>query len=124
MLNKGLKNRRIGRRRYFDTEDVNPMEGAVNIVDAMLVFACGLMLSLVIYWNVDLRNKDLVPVNKGDEMTQVEGLKNQMEAGDGEADLYEKLGTVYIDPHTGKMYLVQDAGDSTTVTDSAISEDK
>lgn len=50
-MNGGL--RRNIRRRSMP-EDVSPLEGSVNIVDAMLVFACGLMLSLVMHWNVDL----------------------------------------------------------------------
>jgi len=89
------------------------MEGAINIVDAMLVFACGLMLSLVIYWNVDLHNKDLVPVAKGEDMTQVAGIQNQLGDNADDQGLYEKLGTVYVDPVSGKMYLVQDANDKT-----------
>jgi len=42
--------RRNSRWRH---EEINPLEGAINIVDAMLVFACGLMLALAINWNVD-----------------------------------------------------------------------
>ena len=45
------------RRRYGKTklevrqdsmDDINPMEGVANLVDAMLVLACGLMLALII----------------------------------------------------------------------------
>jgi hypothetical protein len=85
------------------------MEGAINIVDAMLVFACWLMLSLVIYWNVDIQNKELVPVARGAEVSEVEGMQEDLqdlaEEGGG---AYEKLGTVYVDPETGKMYMVSE----------------
>lgn len=91
------------------------MEGAINIVDAMLVFACGLMLSLVIFWNVDLQDKALVPVEKGAEVSEVNNVTEEVkETIDSEAE-YEKLGTVYMDPATGKMYLIQEgsaSGDS------------
>jgi hypothetical protein len=111
MLRGSLRNR----RRYFDDEDANPMEGAINIVDAMLVFACGLMLSLVIFWNVDLQDKALVPVEKGAEVSEVNNVTEEVkETIDSEAE-YEKLGTVYMDPATGKMYLIQEesaSGDS------------
>jgi hypothetical protein len=107
MLGRNLRNR----KKHFGGEDVNPMEGAINIVDAMLVFACGLMLSVVIYWNVDLQNKELVPVDQGAEVTEVEGLTDDLkDSVDGEG-AYEKMGTVYVDPQTGKMYLVEDGSD-------------
>ena len=32
----------------------NPMEGMSNLADCMLVLACGLMLALVMYWNLDV----------------------------------------------------------------------
>lgn len=104
MLRGNLRNR----RKHFEEEDVSPMEGAINIVDAMLVFACGLMLSVVIYWNVDLQNKELVPVDQGAEVTEVDGMKDDLQASiDGEGT-YEKMGTVYVDPETGKMYMVNE----------------
>ncbi|TEB08006.1 hypothetical protein Psch_01561 [Pelotomaculum schinkii] len=53
-------------RRRKTPEGTNPLEGASNIVDAILVFACGLTLSLVMRWNVDL----------------------------GQGNLYDKMGTV------------------------------
>jgi len=97
------------RRRYFEQEDVNPMEGAINIVDAMLVFACGLMLSLVIYWNIDINNQELRPAAPGAEVTAVDDDAAE-DSLDGSEE-YEKMGTVYVDPETGKMYLVEDEGE-------------
>ncbi|MDR2487201.1 MAG: DUF2149 domain-containing protein [Clostridiales Family XIII bacterium] len=102
MLGTGLRSG----RRYFDQEDANPMEGAINIVDAMLVFACGLMLSLVIYWNVDLNSQDLVPMSQGRDVTEVEGMQEDLQKSVSGEGLYERLGTVYVDPATGKMYMV------------------
>ncbi|MDR3363699.1 MAG: hypothetical protein LBS91_01930 [Clostridiales Family XIII bacterium] len=99
MLGTGLKRRRSA----FEQEDVNPMEGAINIVDAMLVFACGLMLSLVIFWNIDIQNQDLKP--SGVEVT--ESAASVLDDVDENAD-YQKMGTVYVDPVTGKMYLVEE----------------
>jgi hypothetical protein len=84
------------------------MEGAINIVDAMLVFACGLMLSLVIFWNVDIQNTELVPVEKSAEVSAIDSTSEEVkETVDDEAE-YEKMGSVYKDPETGKMYLVPD----------------
>jgi hypothetical protein len=88
-------------------EDVNPMEGAINIVDAMLVFACGLMLSLVIYWNVDLRTNEMIPVTQGLSVEATEEMAESI-GGDSEGESsYEEVGKVYRDPVTGKLYLAE-----------------
>ena len=118
MLSNGLRRR----TKFMDREDVNPMEGAVNIVDAMLVFACGLMLSLVIYWNVDLHNKDLVPVSQGENMTEVEGMQQEIEDSQSGDGLYERLGTVYVDHVSGKMYLIQEDEETQNTTEAALSK--
>jgi hypothetical protein len=86
------------------------MEGAINIVDAMLVFACGLMLSLVIYWNVDIKNKELKPAGVSQEIKENEISGNEKSADDLKTDpaKYEKMGSVYVDPETGKMYMIEE----------------
>lgn len=99
---------RFGAKR-FGEEDINPMDGVANLSDVMLVFACGLMLALITYWNVDVSGvTGSIDVSLGEEITEsVEGFgsdKNDEESSDKE---YEKIpGTVYRDPVTGQMYLV------------------
>lgn len=101
-----MRSRRLRRKSKLYGEDVNPMDGIINIVDAMLVFACGLMLSLVIYWNVDLNG--LTDVEQGADVTEVEGVQDGIdENADGSAS-YEKMGTVYRDPATGKLYMTSE----------------
>ena len=95
---------RSSRRRK--DEEVNPLEGAVNIVDAMLVFACGLMLSLVIHWNVDLGQVgERVNLNRGQEVTAPD-IRDDLIETQGEGKLYEKMGTVYKDPATGQLFML------------------
>ena len=90
-------------------EDVSPLEGAVNIVDAMLVFACGLMLALVIRWNVDLAQfGDPVNVIQGEEVTDDADIRSDLVETEGEGQLYQKMGTVYKDPATGKLFMLTD----------------
>jgi hypothetical protein len=98
----------MNRRRRFEDDDANPMEGAINIVDAMLVFACGLMLSLIIFWNVDVQNTELVPVEKSTEVSEMESTSEEVRETVDDETAYERMGAVYLDPETGKMYLVQD----------------
>ncbi len=90
-------------------EDVSPLEGAVNIVDAMLVFACGLMLALVIRWNVDLAQfGDRVNVTQGEEVSDDADIRSDLVETEGEGQLYQKMGTVYKDPDTGKLFMITD----------------
>jgi hypothetical protein len=64
-------NRRFGSGKLRgDTilpEDINPIDGAANLADIMLVLACGLMLALIINWNVDIggTSSKAVQVDKG-----------------------------------------------------------
>lgn len=105
-MNRGLRSRR--RLGTFD-EEVSPLEGAVNIVDAMLVFSCGLMLALVIRWNVDLAQfGDSVNVVQGEEVTDDADIRSDLIESEGEGRLYQKMGTVYKDPATGKLFMLSD----------------
>lgn len=102
-MNGGLRSS----RRFGAAEEVNPLEGAVNIVDAMLVFACGLMLSLVIYWNVDLGQKgERLELKQGQEVSQSPEIRNNLVETQNQGNLYEKLGTVYKDPDTGRLFML------------------
>ncbi|HQD76210.1 MAG: DUF2149 domain-containing protein [Peptococcaceae bacterium MAG4] len=101
-MDGGLRN---SRRRL--SEDVSPLEGAINIVDAMLVFACGLMLSLVMYWNVDLsRVGERINLNRGQEVTETPEIREDLIETQGEGKLYQKMGTVYKDPATGQLFML------------------
>jgi hypothetical protein len=102
-----LRQGRFRQRRRLTDDDENPMEGAINIVDAMLVFACGLMLSLVIYWNVDLRSNDMIPVKQGAEAVSAEEIAGQEGEGTPEDGGFIEVGKVYRDPETGKLYLAE-----------------
>ncbi len=109
-----MKRRRTGRfggADNFSEEDVNPMSGVANLADVMLVFACGLMLALITYWNVDVSgvSGSIDPVQQGEEITEnIDGFGDQ-ENGETDDDAqYEEYGVVYRDPVTGKLYMVTD----------------
>lgn len=84
----------------FREEDANPMESIANIVDVMLVFACGLLLALVTVWNVDI-GLDVPDIYEVNEV--IEQVENDIDKG----DLVE-AGTVYKDPETGALYFVEE----------------
>lgn len=86
-------------RQFHHEEDVNPMEGTSNLADAMLVLAVGIMLALIMNWNVDLT--DVVDMEELDADSLSE---EEVEVVEQDQALQEK-GVVYQDPDTGKYYI-------------------
>lgn len=99
---------RSRRQRLFNSmEDVNPLEGVINIADVMLVFACGLMLALAVYWNIDLGPVgERIDLSQGREVTETPEIRKDLIETQGQGKLYEKMGTVYKDPETGKLFML------------------
>lgn len=97
-----LRESRLRTRR--PTQTPNPMEGVANLADVMLVFCCGLMIAIILYWQVDMRARPKV-LPQG-ELREV---FNVIDADKGQsiADAYEERGTVYQDPETKKLYVVE-----------------
>ena len=92
--------------------DVDPLEGTTNIVDAMLVFACGLMLALAVYWNIDLGPiGERVDLQQGQEITDAPGLREDLLETPDQGRLYERMGTVYRDPRTGQLFMLTEEGE-------------
>jgi hypothetical protein len=90
----------------FDSEpDTDPRVGLVNLADVMLVFACGLMLALVAYWNLDVSN--MHEVIQTDRVAEVQDI-TELEESLGDGSGFIELGKVYQDPMTGKFYMLQE----------------
>ncbi|MCL1835431.1 MAG: DUF2149 domain-containing protein [Oscillospiraceae bacterium] len=86
-------------------EDINPMDGVANLADVMLVFACGLILALITFWNVDVAGiARPVDIDRGPEITDMQGLDDEGNPLD-DNDLLEEYGTVYRDAE-GNYYMV------------------
>ncbi len=109
---------------YVDHEDADPRVGLVNLADVMLVFACGLMLALVTYWNLNIN--DMTEVVQNQDMSEVsdsdiEGVTDLSASGSG----FTELGTVYQDPKTGKMYMqTEDVAGASSADSSSESSKK
>lgn len=88
---------------YEDHEDADPRVGLVNLADVMLVFACGLMLALVSYWNLDLPEMSELEPNQMQEVDDAEQMTEELQSS---SNAYMELGKVYQDPRTGKMYIL------------------
>ncbi|MCR5636980.1 MAG: DUF2149 domain-containing protein [Clostridiales bacterium] len=104
-----MKNQRYKRtENRFDDDTVNPMEYVGNLVDAMLVLAVGIMLALVINWNVDIFSSQNNASNT-DTQSTVSFSENELKKTDEEKtpDELEKMGTVYYDSETQTYYIIK-----------------
>lgn len=109
---------------------MNPMSYTGNLTDAMLILAVGIMLALIIHWNVDVSttggdmsnsgkslsqssqsegrggdssvSKKNAITFKSDDMKQIDDSEN-LSNGQG----MDKLGEVYYDSSTKKYYVVK-----------------
>lgn len=72
----------------------------------MLVLACGLMVALVVAWNIDITAVTQVQATDKTEVTDVNNVDGGFEAG---GTTYVDVGRVYQDPETGTYYILEDA---------------
>ncbi|MBR5429216.1 MAG: DUF2149 domain-containing protein [Firmicutes bacterium] len=96
--------RQGGLRRRTGESNFNPLEGMANLADCMLVLACGLMLSLIVSWNLDLAVDEQPADSDLSAVEELESTDQQIE----DTQAYEQLGVVYRDPETGELYMVMD----------------
>ncbi|NHM27597.1 DUF2149 domain-containing protein [Desulfofundulus sp. TPOSR] len=105
------------RRERLSADEIDPLGGLANLIDVMLVFCCGLMVALVLSWN--LQNiifakvkpeekqrlmqsiQRVINVERGKELKQMP----QIEQGGGFG--FQEMGTVYQDPKTGKLIMIE-----------------
>ncbi|MEM6794582.1 MAG: DUF2149 domain-containing protein [Acidobacteriota bacterium] len=96
-----MSGRRFDRSRFDDSE-VDPLGPLANLVDIMLVFACGLIAALALARGGAesfFQQRDVV--EKGRELPT---LPESLSGGAGEG--MEPVGQVFRDPETGKLILV------------------
>lgn len=94
------------RSSSFDSQDDEPLGPLANLVDIMLVFACGLIAALVAQ-SADLKQhfnvENSQSIQQGKELIEVpESLQKSLKGTEG----YQSMGQVYKDPETGKLILI------------------
>lgn len=99
------RNRKRGRNRFETGEDINPMSFVSNLSDVMLILAVGIMLALVIHWNVKIQTPEESGTKKEET---IEFDENDLEGMEEIPEDVNKMGEVYYDPSTGKYYIVTD----------------
>ncbi len=110
---------KISRKNSFDESDEeDPMAGVANLVDAMLVIAVGLLVFLVISWNMQsvIFNENLSQEQKQDamdamnqvvEVDQGKLLNQTPDVSNSSGEGYTEMGKVYKDPKTGKLIMIE-----------------
>ncbi|MGF6271738.1 hypothetical protein ABIB38_000080 [Massilia sp. UYP11] len=84
----------------FDQGDEDPRASLVNLVDVMLVFACGLIAAIA---GAQGALTTPQPVEKGRQIERpASGVTRD---GSG----YDRVGEVYRDPATGQLVLIEPA---------------
>ncbi|BAW31076.1 conserved hypothetical protein [Methanothermobacter sp. MT-2] len=93
------------------------MAGSANIVDAMLVLAVGFLIFITISWNMqsvvfsnmspEERQAAMEAIKQVVEIQQGQELNTTPETVSGSGSSMVQLGTVYKDPKTGKLIMVQ-----------------
>lgn len=98
------------RSSKFLDSDEDPLGPLANLVDIILVFACGLIAALVAI-SPDLqerfqqtRKHPQEVISSGKELPSTpEALQKKMQSGAG----LQPMGQVYRDPETGKLILIE-----------------
>ena len=109
----------LKRRDIHHEEDNDPMASIVNMTDVMLVLAVGFMIFAIM--STGLETIMFSDMTQEQKQSAVEAAKQMIELEDNYVELnqtpenitssgsgYQKMGTTYQDPKTGKMVVVQE----------------
>ena len=120
-----LRSRALSRRT--EEAPVDPMSSIGNLADAMLVLAVGIMLALIVHWNVDISTSGGTMSDSGQSYAadgeggnsaidrdsavnfsqdELDNMQSQDKLDSSDTGM-EKLGEVYYDAATGQYYIVE-----------------
>ncbi|WP_299524366.1 DUF2149 domain-containing protein [uncultured Methanobrevibacter sp.] len=109
--------RKKQRRRRSSDEDIDPMAGTTNLVDAMLVLALGFLIFVVMSWNMqsvifsdmsqDQKQAVMESMKQVSEVTQGQELNDTPDSSQSSGQGFTEMGKVYKDPSTGKLIMVE-----------------
>ncbi len=104
--------------KFLNQGEEDPMAGTSNLVDAMLVIAVGLLVFLVISWNMqnivfnenmdeEQREKVKNAINEVSQLDQGQELNDTPDLSNSSGSGYTEMGKVYRDSDTGKLIMVE-----------------
>lgn len=98
-------------RKLQSGEEFDPLSSLANLADVMFVFSVGLLVALINVYNVSPTTTSsssagkpkqaIVDVKQGKEMESLPQVYSKTGSG------FEEMGTVFKDPKTGKLIMVQ-----------------
>jgi hypothetical protein len=91
---------------HYATEE-DPMSSMGNLMDVMLVFACGLMIALIAHYNVDFTPES---ADTGNVEKLEQELVNASQGITNSDSNFAEVGSVYRDTTTGELYIVAPNG--------------
>ena len=92
-------------------EDTDPMSSVTNMTDLMLVLAVGFLIFAVMATGVEQISENVQKNAQTPETVEIEPgqeVTDTMESIDSSTSGYQRTGTVYTDPKTGKQYMTSD----------------
>lgn len=118
MLRRNGSGRLRSDNGFAAREEINPMATVANLVDAMLVLAVGIMLALIVSWNLNIAENGQVNDNARREDALSDFTEEEVQSTDeAPTENLEKQGTVYYDPETDKYYVIAQDGTQMTLGD-------
>lgn len=104
------------RKKLTETEDIDPMAYAVNMVDCMLVLAVGFLIFTVMSFGMqsvvfssaspEEKKAIMQSVQQTVELQEGKVVNASPQTVSGTGSGFQQVGTVYKDPQTGKMIMV------------------
>ena len=111
-----LKQKMLKRRKKLlsNDEEIDPMVYAVNMVDCMLVLAVGFLIFTLISMHgaisPDMSSQEKAVMKQTVDMSMGQELNTTPETSSSSQNGLTALGTVYKDPQTGKLIMVEGNG--------------
>ncbi|WP_295611202.1 DUF2149 domain-containing protein [uncultured Methanobrevibacter sp.] len=104
--------------KFLSQGEEDPMAGTSNLVDAMLVIAVGLLVFLVISWNMqnivfnenmDEQQKQRVKnaIQEVSQLDQGQQLNETPDISKSSGEGFTEMGKVYRDSQSGKLIMVE-----------------
>lgn len=115
MLRRNGSGRLSGGNDFSRRVEADPMASVANLVDAMLVLAVGIMLALIVSWNLNIAENGQVSDNARKEDALSDFTEEDIKDTEVPQDKLEKQGTVYYDPDTDKYYIIAQDGSEMAV---------
>lgn len=95
------------RKNYFsEEEDLNPMNFVSNLSDVMLILTVGIMLALILHWNVNINPSAPMEEDTGDDPV-ISFSDNDLESRTTLPENMTEMGQVFYDEETDRYYIVK-----------------